>query len=165
MAVRQEALRNLAGLADVVEALRRFIDEHAELFTWLFSLSAAMLVLAILLAPVVFARMPADYFVREGPPLPDWLRRHPPVHFVLRLLRNALGFMLLAAGIAMLVLPGQGLLTILLALGLVDFPGKRRVELWMIRRRSIYRTITWIRRRRGRPPLELPARREASAQG
>jgi hypothetical protein len=57
-------------------------------------------------------------------------------------------------GLAMLVLPGQGILTILIGVMLLDFPGKRRWELWLIRRRGVRHSIDWIRQRAARPPLD-----------
>ncbi len=71
------------------------------------------------------------------------------------LIKNAVGTMLLAAGIAMLVLPGQGILTILAALALLNFPGKRTLEMWILHRPSILRTVNWLRRRAHQEPLEF----------
>ena len=70
-----------------------------------------------------------------------------------KLLKNTAGVVFLTAGVAMLVLPGQGLLTILLGLMLINFPGKRRFELALIRRRPVLKSVNWIRRRAGREPL------------
>lgn len=59
------------------------------------------------------------------------------------------------AGIAMLVLPGQGLLTILIGLLLLDFPGKRAVELRLVRRPAIRGFLDRMRQKRGVPPFVL----------
>ena len=67
----------------------------------------------------------------------------------------AVVFVLVMAGIAMLVLPGQGLLTILLGIMLLEFPGKRRVELMLLRRPEILAGLNWIRRHANRPPFEV----------
>jgi hypothetical protein len=61
----------------------------------------------------------------------------------------------IAAGIAMLVLPGQGLLTILIGFLMLDFPGKYRVEKWLVSRRRLLGAINWLRRRAGRVPLRI----------
>jgi hypothetical protein len=53
----------------------------------------------------------------------------------------------------MLLLPGQGVLTILIGIVLLDFPGKYRLERWAVRHRPVYRSINWLRR--GREPIEL----------
>ena len=57
----------------------------------------------------------------------------------------------------MLVLPGQGLLTILLGLIVLDGPWNARLEAWVVRRDSLMRGLDWIRRRARRPPFERPA--------
>jgi uncharacterized protein (TIGR02611 family) len=55
-------------------------------------------------------------------------RRDPPPHLALRAARIAFGVLVLIAGIIMLFTPGQGLLTILAALGILsaDVPLARR---------------------------------------
>ena len=50
------------------------------------------------------------------------------------------------------------LLTILLGLTLVDFPGKRVLELALIRRDHVHRSLDWLRRRFGHEPLQIPER-------
>ena len=70
--------------------------------------------------------------------------------------KNLLGLFLLGAGIVMLLTPGQGLLTILFSLFVLNFPGKRRLELALIRRPALYRAVNALRRLRGKPPLQLP---------
>jgi len=72
-------------------------------------------------------------------------------------LKNVLGFVFIAAGIVMLFLPGQGILTILIGLTLVSFPRKRALEISLIRRPSVLRAVNWIRRRSGKEPIILPA--------
>ena len=67
--------------------------------------------------------------------------------------KNALGFILVVAGIIMLVLPGQGVFTILIGIMLLNFPGKYRLERWIVARRPVLRSINWLRRRAGRAPL------------
>ena len=64
-----------------------------------------------------------------------------------------LGAIFIVAGIAMIFLPGQGAITILIGITLTDFPGKYRLERWLVTRRPILRSINWLRERRGHPPL------------
>jgi hypothetical protein len=116
-------------------------------------LSLGMLVVGALVAPVVIARMPADYFVRA-----DEGRTEPPLglgRLALRWLKNLFGLLLFVIGVAMLVLPGQGLLTMLIGLSLISFPGKRRLERRILRIATVERVVQLIRRRAGRPPLRL----------
>jgi hypothetical protein len=58
----------------------------------------------------------------------------------------------------MLVLPGQGLLTMLIGISLMDFPGKRAIERSIIGRPLILKSINRIRQRFGRPPLMVRRR-------
>lgn len=125
--------------------------------------SALMLVVAALLLPWILGRIPPDYFL-ETPSEHRRHSRHPGARAAMAVARNLLGLVLVLAGVAMLVLPGQGLLTILAGLVLVDVPGKRRVELALLRRRSVKRAVDWLRRRTGHPPLQLPATGAASGR-
>ncbi len=120
------------------------------------ALSVLMFFGSLALIPVLLVRMPADYFARSESPFASWRRRHPLAGGVLLVARNVLGAALLLAGLAMMVLPGQGIITVLVALTLLNFPGKRRLELWIIRRRQVRGAIDWIRGRAGRPPLVVP---------
>jgi hypothetical protein len=117
--------------------------------------SLGVLVLGVLLVPVVVARLPADYLTREPPALGLAGLRTAPLRFALRVLRNLLGALLLLAGIAMLVLPGQGILTMLAGLSLMSVPGKRRLERRLLRLPGVRAVVTAIRRRAHQPPLQL----------
>ena len=70
--------------------------------------------------------------------------------------KNLAGAVLVLAGLAMLVLPGQGLLTIVVGLLFLDFPGKRSLELRLVRHPPVLRTINWLRATAHRPPLQMP---------
>jgi hypothetical protein len=101
--------------------------------------------------PWFVARLPVDYFKRA--------EDHPsaiakaPLRIAFHVGKNLLGGLLLLMGIAMLVLPGQGLLTIVVALVLLDFPGKRRLERRIVSRPRVLGALNALRRRAGREPL------------
>ena len=116
-------------------------------------------VLAVVYAFVIFvavARMNPDYFIRNGSPRSAARQRHPHMWLLVGIIKNTIGIVLLLLGVAMLVLPGQGILTILIVIGLLDFPGKRRLERYIVLRPSIRRMIDRIRQRAGSQPLNLP---------
>lgn len=99
-------------------------------------------------------RIPADYFLT---PVPLFHNRLPSViRLPVFCLKNISGILLLAAGIVMLVTPGQGLLTIVTGLALVDFPGKRRFEIRLLKNRKIQDSMNRIRRKKGLPDIKLP---------
>jgi hypothetical protein len=116
-------------------------------------ISLGMLIAGALVAPILIVRMPADYFVRhsEG----ERESKASIARTVMRVLKNALGLLLVLAGVAMLVLPGQGILTLLIGISLLNFPGKRRFQQRLLRIHAVERVVQAIRHRAGRPPLEL----------
>ena len=117
------------------------------------------LALAVVYAVGVFSaiiHMSPDYFAHKAPAEATWRSQHPLMRLLFRVLKNVAGSGLVLLGLVMLVLPGQGILTILIGLTFLDFPGKRRLEIWIVKRPSIRRGIDRVRKRVGRSPLILP---------
>jgi len=140
-------------LSPLLDEIRR----HEALLGWLVALSLAMLLITPLGAAWVVVRLPTDYFCAEPSAFQCSRRGHPLLWVPLLVGKNLLGGVLILAGAALLFVPGQGMLTLVVGLGLVDFPGKRRLMRALVRQRSVWRTINWLRRRAGRPELRLPA--------
>ncbi len=107
--------------------------------------SIAVFIGSLIAIPIVLVRLPEDYLV------------HPPAKtksVAQKVMKNALGVTLVAIGVAMLVLPGQGILMVIVGLTLVDFPGRQRLLLKLMKQPKVQRVITKIRARVGRPPLK-----------
>jgi len=97
--------------------------------------------------PLVVRRLPEDYFVRP-----------PRAHSLgMKVARNVIGATLVATGVAMLVLPGQGILTILLGASIMDLPIKHRLVRKMLEKPKIREGIQRLRAKVGRPPFVFPA--------
>ena len=143
-------------IQELREPIEAWLADNKTLLQWSTAVSAALFVGSLLAVPWLITRVPADYFMSKSNDQAGFRHRHPSVSLLSRLVKNALGGVLLLAGVAMLVLPGQGLLTILLGIMLIDFPGKQRLELLIIRRPAISRVVSWIRRRSGRDELQFP---------
>lgn len=127
---------------------------HPYVLIGLAAFSAVLFVLSAVGVPWFLARVPADYFSRReraGLGLPRHAR--PRGYALLRVGKNLLGLVLLAAGVAMLILPGQGLLTVCVSLFLLDFPGKRRLERRVLGYPPVLRALNRLRARAGRPPF------------
>lgn len=109
------------------------------------SLSAGSLALAVWL----LIQLPPDYLCIPPKQLPWNLQR---------IGRNVLGWLVIGFGLLMALpgVPGQGLLTIVCGLLLVDVPGKRRLELWSLAKPSVRDAITVLRHRYAKPPLLSP---------
>ncbi len=133
-----------------------WLRAHETLLWWLGFGSAAMFFLSLAAVPWLVVRIPVDYFTRDTRPAVRWSRLHPLLRVLLHLGKNALGALLVAMGAAMLVLPGQGILTILLGVMLLDFPGKYGLERWLAGRAAVFRALNWLRRRLGVPPIAPP---------
>lgn len=120
--------------------------------TWGLGLVLGSLVLVVVLLPLFVLQLPTDYFVASRQEL---RAERTAIGWVWRALRNVLGLCFVVAGGAMLVLPGQGLLTILIGLLLLEFPGKRALERRLVARPGIKAFLDRIRARGGKPPLEV----------
>ncbi|WP_419186371.1 PGPGW domain-containing protein [Rohdeia mirabilis] len=139
-----------------MNALLDFVRDHPTLTSWAVGASIATFVLSALLLPIAVGALPAEYFVGDHPPRPAWTQRYLRTWRLVQVLKNVAGAVLLLIGLAMLVLPGQGILTLLAALVLLDLPKKRALEQKIVRRPTIHRALNWIRARRGREPFVLP---------
>lgn len=139
-----------------IESQLEWARSHPVLLGWLVTASAVMFFGTLIAIPIICVRMPSDYFCREE----TWLERRtagrPWLRAALIGLKNIAGLVLVVAGIVMLVTPGQGVITILVGVSLLDVPAKRTLELAILRERHVHRGINWMRRKAGRGPLKLP---------
>ena len=125
----------------------------ADLLTLLGLLSVVTFVGSLVAVPWLIGRMRADYFLTHWQVVQARHRRHPALALTVFLARNALGLLLVAAGLAMLFLPGQGLLTVLIGVCVIDFPGKRGLLQRLVRGPKVQGALNWIRRKRGKEPF------------
>src|SRR5688572_23481526 len=104
----------------------------------------------------ILIKLPADHF-RKNHDEKFWAGRSPALRMAAIVGKNILGWFLVALGIVLSLpgVPGQGLLTILLGVMLVDFPGKQRLERNLLHRPAIKNSINKLRERFGKRPLEL----------
>ena len=81
--------------------------------------------------------------------------RHPALHAAGIIGKNILGVLLVSIGILMSIpgVPGQGLLTILMGIMLLNFPGKRRLEQKLLSRRGVLKAINRLRLKFDKPAL------------
>lgn len=121
---------------------------------WVAIASLVVFFASIWVLKVLIVRMSADYFMRGKKSA--FAESHPAVRVIGVGLKNILGLLLLAISILMLFVPGQGLLTMLFGLSLMDFPGKRALEVRLVRLPKVHRAINWIRRKNSREPLQIP---------
>jgi hypothetical protein len=109
---------------------------------------------SLIAIPLILVRLPPDYFDIRVPR--HWMKDHHPVlRLVGLVLKNAVGLVFLLAGFAMLFLPGQGILTMLIGVSLLDFPGKRRLEATLIGQPTVLSAINSMRNKFNKPSLVI----------
>jgi hypothetical protein len=138
----------------------------SDLFWWQRALLGAGLFVAtfaisLLVVGYILVKMPSTYFLdshrrdawSHWPSLPRWLA--VSLRLLVFCVKNLLGLALVVFGAIQLFTPGQGLLTILIGIVLIDFPGKRQLERKIISRPKVLSAINRLRARYGRSPLQL----------
>jgi hypothetical protein len=112
--------------------------------------------ISLAIVSFIMVRIPADYFKPDNP-REFWTDKHPAIRFLAVLAKNLLGVVLVALGILMSIpgVPGQGILTILLGIMLLDFPGKRELEHKLVSKPQVRNAIDKLRQRFGKPRLVL----------
>ena len=116
------------------------------------------------LVVLLLIKMPDTYFC-DPSPRSFWSGRPPVLRWTGLLLKNLLGVLLVVLGGIMVFpgIPGPGVLMLVLGVMLLDFPGKRRLEQWLIRRPTVLSAMNRLRQRYGKPPLVVKCSRTSDA--
>lgn len=116
--------------------------------SWFFILILSVVVIV----SFVLIKLPSNYFsFKENKGLLNKLAF--PFNFILLILKNSVGFILVCFGVILIFVPGQGLLTIFAGLMLMNFPGKRNLELFIIRKKPVLNAVNWIRGKAGKEKI------------
>jgi len=125
-----------------------WFQQNGHLLGWIGGITLTLSLLSPIAIVYLIESLPADYFIQPHRPLRS--RLHP-----LSILKNLIGLSLIVVGIAMLLLPGQGILTVLVGLIMMNFPGKKKLERWLLSLPRVTDAINWIRKKGGKPPFLL----------
>lgn len=129
-----------------MSSLIDWLAPYQQLLLWAGAASLLIFTLSLLSLPWLVAQIPKDYFLAKTRPRGD--------RSIIKLLaKNLIGYGLILAGILMLLLPGQGILTIVTGLLLIDYPGKFRLERRIARQPAILKSLNWLRAKAQKPPL------------
>jgi hypothetical protein len=138
-----------------------FLTDFFSALTWRSVLVGSGIFIVTLLASlavvtIVLVKIEPDHF-KKGHQTKFWSGPRPALRAAGIIGKNILGILLVVLGIILSIpgVPGQGLLTVLLGIMLLDFPGKSRLEQKLLSRPSIVKTINRVRERFKKPPLEL----------
>ena len=135
--------------------LQLLLHDHKEAIGWIAVFSGLLFVGSLFLVPWLVVRIPKDYFAKPRRPRTLFADEHPLLRWTGLIIKNLVGVSLVLAGIVMIILPGQGLLTIAIGVLLMDFPGKHNLEGKIIRIGPVFRSINWLRNKANVPPLVL----------
>lgn len=129
-----------------------FFDKYGHIITWLGIVSTITFFLSLLIIPWIVCKLDDHFFLHlhEHKKMED---QHPVMFILLRTLRYSFGAILLLAGILMLFLPGQGLLTIILGISLLDFPGKQKAIDGLLHFHPVQNGLNWVREKGSKKPF------------
>ncbi len=134
----------------MLDLITQATADYHQYFIWMGIVSFVVFIASLLLTPLLLGKIPQDYFIHTNQ---HKVEIEHLGHLIIVVIRTLIGFVLLIVGIIMLVTPGQGIITILLGLFLMEFPGKRKLELKFIKHNPTFRALNWLRNKAGKSPF------------
>jgi hypothetical protein len=134
-----------------------WLTNYWDSLTWSSILvSAGLFMVSVLISFVALAiaaiKIPRNYFSSHYRQdfLPDssWI-----VRWGATIGKNLLGVVLIAFGIVLTLIPGPGIITILIGLIMLDIPGKRPLEFRIVKLPKVLSSINKLRKKFGKDPL------------
>ena len=141
----------------ISEIIISWSSMNSDLLFLLGSLSIFILIISVFMMVLIISFLPEDYFKSENRNLISSVQnsRYPLLKLLVFITKNFFGVLLLLSGILMLVLPGQGILTIITGLVFMDYPGKYKFERKLLRQKGVINSINWIRSLLNQPSLKV----------
>tara|TARA_B100000927_G_C16451874_1_gene464186 strand:+ start:1332 stop:1757 length:426 start_codon:yes stop_codon:yes gene_type:complete len=136
-----------------LDTLYQFITNYKKFIFWLGSISAVIFVFSLLSIKWLVALIPSDYFIKKEDS--KFKKKYPFLWFLSLIIKNIFGYSLIIGGIFMLILPGQGVFTIMIGLMLSNYPGKYAIEKKFIAIPSVLKGINWLRKKSNEPPINI----------
>ena len=133
--------------------LIEIFNAYKNVIIWFGSISLFVFLFSLLSIKWLVALIPEDYFVIKR--VSKIKSQNPLIWYLILILKNLVGYSLILGGVIMLVLPGQGLFTIIIGLMLSNYPGKYIIEKKFIAIPKILKSINWLRRKSNKPPLKV----------
>ncbi len=140
-----------------INSFFQWFADHPEVLISMGVSSVFIFLISIIGISWFVAQIPEDYFLLSKRQTSKWQEQKPILRLVAVVGKNILGLSLIIGGLLMLILPGQGLLTIVTGLLLVNYPGKYKLEQKLVSIPSIYKPLNWIRFKAKKPPLQRKA--------
>ena len=138
---------------NLIDRISGIILNYKNFILWLGSISFLVFIFSLISIKWLVALIPSDYFIEDK--RNKYQSSYPLTWLISIIIKNIVGYILIIGGILMLVLPGQGLFTIIIGLMLSNYPGKYFIERKFIAIPSVLKTINWLRKKSNKPPLEV----------
>ena len=140
-------------MENFIESITEFVSNYKTYILWLATISLFVFIFSLVSIKWLVALIPTDYFVKKD--ISKSKKSYSLLWLISIIVKNIIGYTLILGGILMLVLPGQGLFTILMGLILSNYPGKYTIEKRIISIPSILKTINWLRKKSNKPRLKI----------
>jgi len=144
---------------DYWKSIEAWLIDYSSILISLGGLSILILLFSIIGMGWFVAQIPEDYFIHDKRQAGYWIKYSSQARIVIMISKNIFGGIMLISGLFLLILPGQGLLTIIIGLLLIDYPGKFRLEQKIISIPSIFRGLNWFRAKAKKPNFLHPKKR------
>ena len=134
-------------------SLIEIFNVYKNLILWFGSISLFVFLFSLLSIKWLVSLIPEDYFINKKDS--KIKTNNIFIWYVVLIFKNLIGYSLILGGIMMLVLPGQGLFTIIIGLMMSNYPGKYSIEKKFIAIPTILKSINWLRRKSSKPPIRI----------
>ena len=134
-------------------SLIEIFNVYKNLILWFGSISLFVFLFSLLSIKWLVSLIPEDYFINKKDS--KIKTSNIFIWYIVLIFKNLIGYSLILGGIMMLVLPGQGLFTIIIGLMMSNYPGKYIIEKKFIAIPTILKSINWLRRKSNKPPIRI----------
>lgn len=138
------------GLSFIYE----WLEKNSYILLYLGVFSFCIFFMSIFGIKYFAAKIPKDYFTNKQ--RVSKLKESSIVLWLFYIItKNLIGYIFIILGILALVLPGQGILMILIGLVMSNYPGKQNLERRVISIKTVRRSVNWLRKKSGVEEIEF----------
>ena len=131
-----------------------WISDYNQIIQCAGIVSVFLFFLSLFLLRYVILRLPEDYFIKVSSISKSNSKSLKKI--IVRIAKNALGFLLTICGIILLFTPGQGMITILIGLCLIDLAIVNQFKKKIINNSKVQKALNWIRTKKSVKPFNFP---------